>query len=71
MFYIPVNIEAPLNGWHVRELVTTHGLQQTSKQTSKQDVLMDAGEGSTIDSTLPAHAFLDKKTDSSAGPCAF
>ena len=48
MFYIFVNTEAPLNGWNVYYLVT-------SKQTSKQDVLMDAGVCLIMD----AHGFLD------------
>ena len=43
---------------------------ETSKQTSKQDVLMD-GECLIMDLRLPVHAFLDKRTVTVLLACVF
>lgn len=71
MFYIIVNIETPLKDWNVYVLATARTSTETSKQTSKQDVLMDAGECLTMDSRLTEHTFLDKRTVTVLLACAF
>jgi len=69
MFYIIVNIETPLNGWNVYEVVTSPGLLRRQVNKLANNVLMDGAACLIMDLTTCACFSRQKDFDSFACLC--